>query len=1030
MVTGLKQRTLLAVLVLHANRVVSHDRLLSALWGADVPANGRRLLHNHLWSLRRLLDDDAVLAGTATGYSLQIHSDASDLGVFGTETALGRSALSTGDAVQASKRFTGALTLWRGPALGGTHPELQASEGAALEESRVAALISRIEADLALGRHAELVGELRGLVTENPLDETLRGQLMRALHHVGRTAEALEEFRLGRQHFRDEFGLEPGEGLSRLHQAILSGNLESERPEARQTASVSAPRAPERLPSSYVPRQLPADILRFTGRADQLLELDTLLSEEPRGRALVLSAVAGAAGVGKTALVTHWGHRVASRFPDGQLYINLHGYSQGGLTPPSDALHYLLQGLGVANDEIPQDVDQRTALYRSLLADRRLLIVLDNAATPDQVRPLLPGSSPSRVVITSRDSLRGLFVTHDVHGIVLDVLSPAEASALLTSLLGPTRADLEIDSLAELARLCGHLPLALRLAAAQLTGRPALRVGDLVAKLGQENRLNVLDLEEDPHIGVRAAFGLSYRSLPGTTRRLFRLLGTGLGPSVSLHAAAALSGLSLQDTEASLNRLATAHLIQPAEEGRWQMHDLLRVYAAERARSEEPETELDAVQTRLFDWYLHTAGAAADRIDANRIPIDVTAARPHFPGPVLGTLEQALNWLETERPALVAAIHRAAAEKHPTHSWQLACTLWQFFAYRGHTDDWFGTHRHALETARALNDATAEAYLLETLGHAHRRSGNYREAIDHYLAGKALRDRSDDLHGEGRVSNALALTYDLLGEFSVAGRYYERALKLFREVGDQTRETTILSNLGIFHARRCQFDKAMTYWRQALTYFSRMGDPHSEAGIHANISTAGNRLVQPDLVIKHSLSAIDLYRGLSERRGEVLALTNMALALTHSADHEAAARALDQAEEILHDLDNLEARVHTVGTRGAVHLLKGDFEQAVPLLRQALELNRDLSDPHIECETTNRLGRAYSGLGDHRAAITHHLRACAVANRVDDRLEMGHAHRGVADGLEALGDHEDAEKHRGEARAIFTDLGMSPPGSG
>ncbi|MFF4416256.1 BTAD domain-containing putative transcriptional regulator [Streptosporangium sp. NPDC001559] len=1017
-VTGLKQRTLLALLVLQANRIVSHDRLMDALWGDRVPSNGRRLLHNHLWSVRRLLANGATLANTTTGYSLHLRPDASDLGVFNTETALARSALSAGDATGASERLGRALALWRGPVLGGTNPDLRATEGPTLDEARVAALINRVEADLIVGRHAELIGELRGLVTEHPLNETLRGQLMRALHHVGRTAEALEEFRIARQRFREELGLDLGESLTRLHQTILSGNGET----GRTSISVPAPDGMGQPPRSPVPRQLPADTARFTGRVEQLQRLDALLSEE-RHATVVISAIAGTAGVGKTALATHWAHRVAAEFPDGQLYVNLHGHSRGRVTAPSDALGHLLQGLGVPGDEVPRDTDQRTMLYRSLLTDKRVLILLDNAATADQVRPLLPGSSPSIIVITSRDQLRGLFVTHDTHSIVLDVLSPTEASDLLASLLRAEQPQHATSSFAELARLCGYLPLALRLAAAQLVGCPASRVKDFVARLSQGNRLSVLDLEEDPHIGIRTAFSLSYQALPLSEQRLFRLLGIGFGPDVSLHSATALGGLSLQDTEASLDRLTAAHLIQPSGD-RWQMHDLLRVYATERACSEESETELDAARTRLLNWYLHTAGAAADRIDPDRIPISVTADPPHFPGPVFETLEQAQSWLESERSTLVETVRQSAAGKWPTHSWQLACTLWQFFAYRNYVDDWFDTHGNALEAVRELNDLTAEAYLLETLGHAHRRTGNYRKAIDHYLASKAQRDRSGDLHGAGRVSNALALTYDLLGEFSVAGQYYERALKLFHAVGDQHRETTILGNLGIFHARRCNFKKAMAYWRNALFQFNQRGDTYSEAGIHINISTASNRIGRPRLTIKHGLSALEIYRKLSTPQGKSIALNNMALAFTYLADHEAAARSLDEIEELLRDFDNLEVRVHTASTRGAIHLLNDRFDKAVIELQTALKLNEDLNDPYFECETANRLGHAYHELGDHKSAVVTHLRAMAIAERVNDRLEIGNAHKGIADALEALSEKEGAKAHRGKANEIFQDLGV------
>lgn len=623
-VMGQKQRTLLAVLVLSANQVVSHDRLLAALWGSEIPLTGRRLLHNHLWSLRRLLTDATHLSRTPAGYSLHVPPKASDLDVFTTETRVARTALDAGDVAQAADHLRLALALWRGPALAGTREELQLVEGAALEEQRMAVLLDRIETDLALGRHADLLGELRRLVAEHPLRERLRGQLMLALHRGGRTAEALEEYRLGRDHMRDEYGLEPGEGLTKLHQTILS-----EDSAGGGKADGPAPREPVvPLGPSFAPRQLPVDIPRFTGRQESLGKLDVLISDGQDNAPIVISAIGGAGGVGKTALATHWSHRVADRFPDGQLYVNLHGYSYSESLTSTQVLRQFLQGLGLATDQIPHSMEERATLYRSLIADKRILVVLDNAASPEQVRPLLPGSALCRVIITSRDSLRGLSVTHDVHNITLDVMTKKEGRALLLNVLGAKRSVNDLSILDEIAELCGYLPLALRLAAAHLTGRPELAISDFIAKLRQEDRLTALDMQEDPHIGVRATLELSYRGLPEQVRRVFRLLSLHPGADISPEAVAALCGLPLDRVNEVTDTLVRAHLVHRSSDERLTMHDLVRIYARDHSDTEDAEDERRSALSNLFGWYAHTVRSAMKHID-----LDDTLLRPTIPAP-------------------------------------------------------------------------------------------------------------------------------------------------------------------------------------------------------------------------------------------------------------------------------------------------------------------------------------------------------------------------------------------------------------
>ncbi|MGW2145101.1 BTAD domain-containing putative transcriptional regulator [Nonomuraea bangladeshensis] len=567
-IVGEKSRTLLALLVLRANQVVPHDELVDALWGNRPPRAGRRALHNHLWSLRRLLAEDVSLTTGSGGYALRVSSRGSDLTAFLAEVADANAARVAHDVPQTAERLRAALGLWRGPALMGTRPEFQVAKGRALEELRLAALTDRIDADLSLGRHVALIGELRQLVSAAPLHERFRAQLMLALHRDGRRADALEQYRLARQCFQDELGLEPSDDLQRLHQTLLVGDPAPLRP--------SPPVPGERTPMVLAPRQLPADIVRFTGREKHLDELDALLSTTDG--ALLITAIVGAGGVGKTALAVHWGHRRASSFPDGHLYVNLHGFSHAAPVTPGQALRQLLRGLGVLEAQIPVDLDERAALYRSAIAGKRILIVLDDAASADQVRSLFPGSRTSRVLITSRNTLRGLTATHDVGVMTLDMLSPEEAGTLLHSLLNDEE---DAKPIAELATLCGYLPLALRLAAAQLgdTGESA---DDLVSRLRRGNRLAALDFAEDPHAGLRAALASSYRALPETARTTFRIAGLHPGRDLSVAALAALAGQGVDATRRSLTALVRVGLASCTGD-RVSMHDLIRAYARELA---------------------------------------------------------------------------------------------------------------------------------------------------------------------------------------------------------------------------------------------------------------------------------------------------------------------------------------------------------------------------------------------------------------------------------------------------------------
>ncbi|GII76379.1 SARP family transcriptional regulator [Sphaerisporangium rufum] len=980
-VVGPKQRTLLALLVLQAGRTVSHDRLLAALWPGKAPATSRRLLHNYLWAIRRLLDDGNALVGTPTGYSLRLGPGDSDLDVFLTETAAGRSALAAGDAATASERLGTALALWRGAALDGTQPEFQATEGAALEESRIATLLNRIDADLILGRHAELVGELRMWAAQHPLNEGFQGRLMRALNRVGRTAEALEIFRITRTHFREELGLDPGEELVRLHQSMLSGDSGIDEIPAESTPPVSLSPSSQ---ATAVPRQLPADVTRFVGRRDGLRELDLLLAAPLDGPpAVAIIAITGPPGVGKTALATRWGHRMADRFPDGQLYVNLHGHGPGQPVTTAQALDRLLRSLGVASDQIPQEPDARESMYRSLLADKRVLVLLDNAAGADQLRPLLPGSALCKVVITSRDSLRALSVTHDVHTVTLGMLSPREATALLVAILGEARLRDEVPDVFELIGLCGHLPLALRLAAAHLGSVPTLPISAFVARLRQENRLTMLEISEDPHIGVRAAFATSYKSLPAPTQRTFRLLGLHPGPDIGIEEAAALTGAPAEEVRALLDTLIGAHLVQRTAGGRFVMHDLINLFAGDCAESDETaESRRDAL-TRLFDWYLHTARAAMEQVYPDHSGIAYVSAPP--PGiPVFHDYDSATAWLDVEYPALIAAVDHAAGHGWPDHAWQLAYTLDYFFYLRDRIDDWQTVLQTALSAVRRTGDRHGEGRLLNALGAANLLAGNIDDCLDHHRQALGLSriigDRRQEAYSLGRLGYALLWT----GGFGEAIHNCTEAGKLFRAFDDDHGEMTVTFTLGIAHLR--------------------MGHPLD--------------------ALRCVRSCLDFERRTGKRNDEAYTLTVLGEVYEALDDAVAADDAYQQSVRLNAELGNPRFMANATNGIGRIRRREERYDEALDHHRSALDQIRETGDQHAECEITMDLATTLLESGDARTALKHQSAALDVARTVRDPYLQGKSHDILARVLCALGRGDEASTHWQAALKFLSPMGV------
>ncbi len=558
-----KSRLTLAALSAQADHAVSVQWLIQAVWGDDPPVSARRNIQLYVHHLRRALGPGRVISRPG-GYAL-LAGEELDAERFRALAARGAAALDTGDAAEGSDRLRAALDLWRGTAFAEfRESDLICDEAARLEQLRLVTFERWAEAELALGRHVDLAVELTGLTQVHPFRETLRAHLMRALYGAGRQAEALEVYRNTRTLLIEELGVEPGPALRQLHEQMLRGETLTMSPGHPGGTAATAPRHQVRA-THVSPRELPADVRGFAGREDALAALDELLLDGVDGLPgpVVISAIAGTAGIGKTALAVRWAHRVVGRFPDGQLYVNLRGYALGAPIRPVDALGGFLRALGVAAEQVPVDVTEASTRYRTMTAGKRLLIILDNAASAEQVRPLIPGGPRCLVVVTSRDRLTGLIARDGARRVTVDVLTASEAEHVLSHVIGAERVAAEPSAVAALATACAHLPLALRIAGASLADQPGRAIADYVAELAEGDPAHTLAVDGDEDSSVRGAFDLSLRTMPAQTQLVFRRLGLVPLPDFTVAAVAALADLSIPAASRELDRLACAHLVEP-----------------------------------------------------------------------------------------------------------------------------------------------------------------------------------------------------------------------------------------------------------------------------------------------------------------------------------------------------------------------------------------------------------------------------------------------------------------------------------
>ncbi|WP_166354595.1 AfsR/SARP family transcriptional regulator [Phytoactinopolyspora limicola] len=1008
---GALRQGLLGLLLARANEPVPVDTLAEALWGSAPDPKRVPRLHMHVSKVRAALAEPDRLVFAAGGYVINVLPDELDAELF--ESLIDRGVQLRGaQPDRAVEVLREALGLWRGEAYQGLDYLELSSPIRRLNERRLVAYEEVFSAELAAGRHAQVIGELQDLVLQHPFRERLHALLITALYRGGRQADALAAYRAARQSLVDELGLEPGLELRAIEQRILAGEpVDLDGAGQRRGHHIDV-----------VPAQLPPDTRHFVGRASELTTLDQLVEADG---AAVIATLTGTAGVGKTALAVRWAHRARHRFTDGQLYVDLRGYGPDAPVPADDALAGFLRALGMDGAAIPANLSERTARFRSLVDTRRMLIVLDNARSVEQVRPLLPGSSSCFTLITSRDSLTGLAARDGADRINVDRLSHDEAHHLLDEVLDEDGVA-DPDARHHLIQRCARLPLALRIAAERIRERGG-DIADLVTELAdEETRLDLLDADGDAHTAIRAVFSWSYRQLSADAATLFRFYGVHSGPDIDVHALTALAGNpDLRTTRRQLAVLVRTHLIDHTPAHRYQPHDLLRAYAAELAIESISAAARRTALGRLFDYYLRTAAAAMDVAyphECDRRP-PAPPPDPLVAIPALTTTEQATTWLDTELPNLMA-VARSSPEGHVTsHVIDLSGILRRHLHTSCHHSEAMALHERALSAARAAHHRRGELDALLGLGDAHRFLGQFEAAVDRHQQALDLASDLGEQAAELDALRGLGHTHRAVGHHERALDHYQRAADIAAAAGDRAAELDIVRGVGHLHRLLGRHEQAIDHYHQALRIARDIGDLIGEVDTLTAMADIYRQLNQCELALDHGQEALEKARSIGGRSGE----TNALLGLGHI--HRVLGRpklALDhyeQALRIVRSTGDAVNELRALMCLGDVHRREGRRREAVDCFRQGLDQAGLVGNRNWQFEAAQGLGRLHHADGDADQALIYHQQALDLAVDLDQLLDQVRAYDGLARAHRALGGDELARQYWVQALDILADLG-------
>ncbi|MET9789592.1 AfsR/SARP family transcriptional regulator [Streptomyces canus] len=865
---GPQERGLLALLLVRAGQPVAVSEIVTVLWGARPPRSAVNVVRRHVGSLRRLMEPGlpvrAVgrwLARDAGGYLWTADAESLDLLRFRRLREEARRA----EPGQAVDLFVEALSSWQGPVAGDIAAEVRERAGfGAVDRERQAAVREAADAALRAGVPGVVLPLLREAAADDPLDEPVLARLILVLAATGNRGEAFDTYRTAATRLAHELGIDPGAELREAHRASLQD---------------AAP--PTSLPR---PAQLPHDLPTFTGRES---ELDDVLARSAPTGGVVITAIGGMAGIGKTTLAVHLAHRVAERFPDGQLYVNLRGFDpSGAVMSAGEAVRLFLDALGVPPERVPHEVEAQAALYRGLLAGRRFLVLLDNARDTDQVRPLLPGTPGCLTIVTSRSRLSGLVAAHGAHALTLRPLHAGQARAFLERRLGAARLAGESRAVTEITALCAGLPLALACVAARAATHPHFPLSAVAAELrAAHGSLDAFN-RTDPAVNVGAVFSWSLGAVSPGAARLFRLLGLHPGPDVCAPAAAALAAVPMPQARGLLAELADVHLAREHTPGRYALHDLVRAHAAELVQAEDDHA---AAVDRLSASYLHTAHAA-DRLlapHADTVPPDAPPAG--VTPQALSDDQDALAWLAAEYRVLLAVIDAAARSGRDRLAAQLAWSLEPFFDRRGHWHDGAAAQRTALACALRLSDPAWEARGLRGLARAEGRLGQHDSSRARLRRALELFTELGDATGQAHTHRSLGWECEQQGDLPGALRHNERALELFRQSGPPAAQASVLNSVGWYHALLGRYRQALSHCFEALAMLQDLGDRYGQAVTWDSIAYAQHGLGRHPHALLGYHNALTLYRELGVPYME-------ACTLAHIGDTHLAMGAPEEAE--------------------------------------------------------------------------------------------------------------------------------------
>jgi DNA-binding SARP family transcriptional activator/tetratricopeptide (TPR) repeat protein len=961
-----RARYVLAMLLLAPRTIVPAETLIDRLWDTRPPPKARESLSVYIArlraSLREALGDSVQLAGRARGYVLDVDPEAVDLHQFRRLRRQANALAADGDYERAALLLREADGLWRGEALAGIRGDWVARMRDSLGEERRAAILERVECELELGRHADLVGELRQLMAQYPLDETFIAHQMTALYWSGRLGDALSLYRESRSRLVDEQGTEPGPMLSELHQRILGRDPE--------LAVRPSDQRPGRGPR---PDTLPPETAEFVGRDAELGLLTGQHGSIPR-----VAVIEGMPGVGKTALAIHAARRVSAQYADGTFYLDLHSHDPSRAPLDSaEALHCLLRMLSVPATQIPETIGERVALWRAQLSHRRAVVILDDAAGHDQIRPLLPVAGRCLILITTRRRLPGL---GDAHALTLDVLPADDAIRLFQGIAGARSAQ-DSAEVAVVAELCGRLPLAVQAAAGRVTRGHSLRLADLIEELSQSPARLGGTGAVSPE--VTAAFDLSYHALEPDHQRFFRRLGGSPCGSFSLQTAAAMVGCTLVEAEKALVTLLDQHLLARLPDDQFRFHDLIRGYAAGRAAHDDPEAEQRQAVSRLLDYYLRSADEA-DRVlhpFRRRMPVPVTQLAAA--SPALGTPEDAAGWLESEwRNILQAAQHAGR------HEWKQKCAdlthvLAHFVEIRAYWDEAIAAHTLALQACRDLADPARIAQASLELG-----------AVSQQI---------------GRYDASLSLA--------------EAAADIYRSLADRSGEAEALDQLGMAHQRAARSREALAYFHEARILYRAAADEHGVGGTLSHSGIACWHLGRFPEALVHLRDALALYRDVGDRRGEAKTLNNIGRIHLYCGYHRDALEAYQQSLQIFSEIGGAQNEAILYHSIGSVYQYKGNHQEGLSAYRRALAIYRDIGDLPDEADVLNDIGAVYQSATCYDEALIHHQKARLIAEEIGSLSQQLIAVRRIADIHRGSGRYGEALDHYHTALRLAREIG-------